>query len=297
MKSIQQLKQPNRVQSKGVIVMSDRWKTQKATQALIQADVEHFPHVPIQRKFSTSDGSESGFLVVGQNTISFLGPDNTTVIASHPLAFLESYGADIHNAKIFNYTLVRKHMLSAIKKDELLAFAFVADSEAKVQGLIASLDRFIVISSRGKTDKEDALDITFYDASRAEAIHADADIKIEGGRFAVDKSRISAEKVELLEKEKTTPCVAIIHPRGILLLEDGPELKHKGVLESYPFKLIDSFGATGPDCFGFKFREFYICLYSEESAHLMNTLAMRHLKAWEAGAEPPELPIAYHPTQ
>jgi hypothetical protein len=83
----------------------------------------------------------------------------------------------------------------------------------------------VVLAARGKTEKEDGTDITFYDPSRAEAIHADADIHIEGERFAVDRSKISAEHVELLEKEKTTPCVAIFHPRGLLLLEDGPDLK------------------------------------------------------------------------
>jgi hypothetical protein len=295
MKNLQVMKQPHRVQSKGVIVMSERFKTQKATEALIKADLAQHPLVAISRKFATSDGHEPGFLCIGQNTITFVGPDQKSVIASHPLAFVESYAADIHNPKIFTYNLVRKHMLSLIKRDELLSFAFLADSEDKVKAIISSLDRFVVISTRGKTEKEDGTDIVFFDPSRAEAMHADAEIRIEGERFVVDRSRISADHVELLEKEKTTPCVAIFHPRGLLLLEDGPELKHKGIMESYSFKLIESFGATGPDCFGFKFREWYICLYTEESAHLMNTLAMRKLKAWEGGVEPPELPIAYHP--
>jgi hypothetical protein len=295
MKSLQNLKQPNRVQSKGVIVMSERFKTQKATQALIQADLAQYPLIIISRKFASSDGHEPGYLCVGQNTITFVGPDMKTAISSHPLAFIESYTADIHNPKIFTYTLVRKHALSLIKKDELLSFCFLADSEEKVKTIISHLDRFVVLSARGKTEKEDGTDITFLDPSRAEAIHADPEIRIEGERFAVDRSRISAEHVELLEKEKTIPCVAIFHPRGLLLLEDGAELKHRGVMESYSFKLVESFGATGPDCFGFKYREFYICLYTEESAHLMNTLAMRKLKAWEGGVEPPELPIAYHP--
>ncbi len=73
--------QPNRVQSKGVIVMSDRWKTQKATNALIQTDLANYPHHPIQRKFATSEGYEAGFICVGMNTITFLAPDNTTVIS------------------------------------------------------------------------------------------------------------------------------------------------------------------------------------------------------------------------
>lgn len=144
---------PNRVQSKGVIVMSDRWKTKTATNALIQADVAAFPHIPIQRKFATSDGHEAGFLCVGQNTITFLSTDNVTVIASHPLAFLESYCQDIHNPKIFTYTLMQKHMLSVLKKDELLSFNFLSDSEAKVKGIVAVLDQYVTISSRGKTEK------------------------------------------------------------------------------------------------------------------------------------------------
>ena len=114
-------------------------------------------------------------------------------------------------------------------------------------------------------------------------------------RFVCDKSQISAEKIDMLSAEKTVPVIVILHPRGIILLHDG--INKKGTLESYSFKMIESFGATGADCFGFKFREFYICLYSEESAHLMNTLCMRKLKAWEGGVEPAELPIVYRPVQ
>jgi hypothetical protein len=100
MKNLQNLKQPNRVQSKGVIVMSERFKTQKATQALIQADLALYPLVIISRKFASSDGHEPGYLCVGQNTITFVGPDQKSVISSHPLAFIESYTADIHNPKV-----------------------------------------------------------------------------------------------------------------------------------------------------------------------------------------------------
>lgn len=171
-------------------------------------------------------------------------------------------------------------------------------------------------------EQSDNHDLTFYDQSRAEALHTDADIKIEGERFVCDMSQISAEKIDMLSAEKTTPVIAILHPRGIVLLQDGTEIKNKAILESYSFKTIESFGATGADCFGFKFREFYICLYSEESAHLMNTLCMRKLKVWrillfmfffcrffshipyclrvqtwEGGVEPGELPIVYRPSQ
>lgn len=69
------------------------------------------------------------------------------------MAFLESYCQDIHNPKIFAYTLMQKHMLSIIKKDELLSFSFLSDSEAKVKGMISALDKYVTISSRGKTEK------------------------------------------------------------------------------------------------------------------------------------------------
>ena len=238
--------------------------------------------------------------MVGAHCVTFLASDKKTVISSHPLAFLESYAVDIHNPRILTYSVVRKHMLSLIKKDELLAFSFLSDSEEKVRGLVAALDRYVVLSTRGKTDEDDqpVQEILFLHPAHAEALHTNSDIRIEGERFVCDKSQISAERIELLPAEKTVPVVAIIHRRGVILLQDGNgDNKSRGILESYSYKQIESFGATGTDCFGFKFREFYICLYSEESAHLMNTLAMRKIKTWEAGEEPEELPIAYKPRQ
>ncbi len=66
---------------------------------------------------------------------------------------LERYCQDIHNDKIFTYTLIQKHMLSVFSKDEVLSFSFLSDSVEKVKGLVAALDKYITISSRGKTEK------------------------------------------------------------------------------------------------------------------------------------------------
>jgi hypothetical protein len=98
-KTMQRLKgETKRVQSTGMMVLSDKWTTSKATRALIEEEMKVREHVPVQRKRQTSDQFEEGFLVVGSTAITFLSNDKR-ILASHPTAFLETYSVDLHNDK------------------------------------------------------------------------------------------------------------------------------------------------------------------------------------------------------
>jgi hypothetical protein len=88
-----------RVQSSGMLVMSDKFSSSKATRALIEEDVRAREHVPVRRKKQTTDGFEEGFLVIGVTAISFLGLDKH-IIASHPINFLETYVVDLHRRPV-----------------------------------------------------------------------------------------------------------------------------------------------------------------------------------------------------
>ena len=117
-----------RVQSQGVMVLSDRFVSHKATRALIETDVREREHVPVQRKRQTTDAFEEGFLVIGANAITFLGKDKS-VVSSHPLNFLETYCIDLHDGKTLTYTIRQVHFLT---KEEI---------ESRAAGKISELLR------------------------------------------------------------------------------------------------------------------------------------------------------------
>jgi hypothetical protein len=71
---------------------------------LIEEEIKTKEHVPVQRKRQTTDAFEDGFLVIGNNAITFLSPDKK-ILASHPTAFLETYSVDLHNSKMLTYTI------------------------------------------------------------------------------------------------------------------------------------------------------------------------------------------------
>jgi hypothetical protein len=72
---------------------------------------------------------------------------------------------------------------------------------------------------------------------------------LAGERFVVEKSCISAGKLELLTREKRTKALAVFHPRGVILLSGDST---KGLMEAFSYKALKSFGATDEGCFGFR---------------------------------------------
>jgi hypothetical protein len=72
---------------------------------------------------------------------------------------------------------------------------------------------------------------------------------LAGERFVVEKSCISAGKMELLTREKRTKALAVFHPRGVILLSGDTS---KGLMEAFSYKALKSFGATDEGCFGFR---------------------------------------------
>ncbi len=133
-----------RVQSSGILVMSDKFTTSKATRALIEEDVRAREHVAVRRKKQTTDGFEDGFLVIGVTAITFLGTDKR-IVASHPINFLETYAVDLHQDKMLTYTIKAVHFL---KKDDIMSFSFEAASHELAMGLVRTLDRFVLAAQR-----------------------------------------------------------------------------------------------------------------------------------------------------
>jgi len=283
----------HRKASEGVLVMSERWSSKKATQALIDHDVSTYKHLPVQRKLSSEEGFEPGFLVVGASTITFLAKDNASVVASHPLAFIESWGQDLQEEKEFNYTVKPKTLMGLVKGDNLFAFSFLFETVALVNTAVSQLDKFVLLSHTKTDTKAGDVDLVFFDPMRPEAVHATAVDHIPGERFSCEKTEQLADKSALLGGGASSEVVAIVHPRGFVLLERGE--KAKGVLSLYSFNAIDSFGASSEEEFGFNLPDRLIVLRTEESGHLLNVLAMRNLKHIEEGKEPADFPLAYYP--
>lgn len=310
---------PKRVQSQGISVLSDKFVSSKATRQLIESDVREREHVPVQRKRQTTDAFEEGFLVIGANAITFLGKDKS-IVASHPLAFLETYCIDLHEERMLTYTIKQTHFL---KKEDIMSFSFVAFSVAVAHKLVRTLDRFLLANIRN--DKLSQAQVYHLDTKKEHTQNAVGHVDVlEGERIVCDRSIINAEAANVLGREQKTECLAVFNPRGIILLSDAGD--NKGLLEAFSYRAIKSFGTSDEGCFGFRVSDrnlnpatsapprsprgtkpapvvgaggddWFVQLYSEESAHLMNTLVMRHAKLWEAlkaeGKEPVPFPITY----
>ncbi len=65
----------------------------------------------------------------------------------------------------------------------------------------------------------------------------------------VEKSCISAGKMDLLSREKRSSALAVFHPRGIIILSGDTAT---GLMEAFSYKAMKSFGATDSGCFGFR---------------------------------------------
>lgn len=286
--------QVKRKPSSGMVLMSERFQAKKTAESLVAADVTSFKHFACRRNFSSSEGSEGGYLVVGKTTITFLAEDNSSVLCSHPLAFLESWGRDLHDDKRLSYTVKPKSIKSLFVKDDLYTFSFSFDSSDLVNQIIGRLDKFVLLAHHKDGPDKPNLDMTFLDPSRPEAVHAEPTDAVPGERFACELQREPAEKIALMQE--TEEAVVILHPRGIICLTRLMDATERGKMTIYSFGSIESFGAASPTEFGIKVGDKFVVFRTEESGHLINTLAMRNLTALqENSANQPAFPLAYHP--
>ncbi len=305
-----------RVQSTGMLVLSDKFMTSKATRGLIEEDLRTREHVPVRRKRQTTDAFEEGFLVIGLTAITFLAQDKR-ILASHPIAFLETYTADLHNDKMLTYSIKQVHFL---KKDDIMSFSFEAHTRDVLLKLLRTLDRFVLASFRDdKTVAPGTYDLVAPKDQSEKMLEAAN--TLTGERFVVETSCINAGKMDILGREKRVKSVAVFHPRGVALLSGE---NATGTMEVFSYRSMKTFGATDASCFGFRVAnrsgagessvppksprggasavgespdDVFICVYSEESAHLMNTLVTRHARRWEElkekGEQPPVFPRRY----
>ncbi len=273
-----------RTETRGVTVMTDGWMTEKQRNEHIAADVAAFEHIAASRIRSTATGREDGFLVIGAHAITFLGKDKT-VIASHPLTLIEAYAADLKNEKAFTYTL-RKSKLDS--QDDLLIFSFELHDSDRVAATMASIDRNIFFG------KEEKAFIGTHESALASLS------RLEGNRVVCTKTFLSDKKLEVISSVPKVRSVAVLSQRGIAFLSSDAKNAAHGVLEVYAWKDVQSFGATGEDCFGFKTKdrkgaEAFVCCYTGQSGHLMNLLAKKYSRTAEATGSSEPFPREYKP--
>ena len=294
--------------SVGVTVMNSKSFSTRENKLLIAQDLQNHKHVPIHRKRASSDEREKGFLVVGVSAITFLAADNASVIASHPLAFIEMYSRSLHGAPEMTYTVQKKHFL---KKDEIMSFTFVADSAEALEGLIREVDRHIL--AHIAKDGQGRPQTYVLDHTRQHEVHSDATVNIlPGERFVCERQIIDANGPGLLGSGgKRQTMLAIVNPRGICFLAgNGEAADGRGLLDCFSYKAFKSFGASDDDTFGFQVSgesvgkpeedAVYVCLNTEGCANLINMLVSRRAKDWsdlrKSGADskgPPSWPREY----
>lgn len=293
-----------RKQSAGVLVMSDKWASTKATRALIEEDVKAREHFPVQRRRQTVDELENGYLVIGTSAITFLGADNQQIVASHPLTFIEKYGQSLSSPCELTYTVKQVHLL---KKDDVMSFTFVAPTVDALQRLVCEVDRFVLAHIRH--DPQGRPETYVLDKKRNHEVDSEETVHwLPGERFVCERSIVSTEGQGLFAREQREAVLVIFNPRGIAMLrgnnvaDDG-----RGLLDAFSYRSFLSFGAADEGCFGFKVpgrlvgdedsEEVFVCLYSESSGHLQNTLVSRHARRWEElkakDEEPPHWPREY----
>ena len=303
-----------RTETRGIEVMTDGWMTEKTRNALVSQDVDNFVHRPVQRKRTTQDGYEDGFLVIGITAITFLGPDGHSVVASHPLSFLEAYAKDMKDDAALSYTLARSRSVSA---EDPLSFTFKLKSAEAVVQVLSALDRNCwfqgipaadgsgmekpllmppsLANSKGASNKLDdsvLKEAVFYDSAEIPDLPALPDgsdapempalpaaNSIQGYRICCTKTYISDKKLTVISSAPKERCTALFNTRGILFFSAE---KGEGVMEAFTWKDVLSFGATGDDCFGFKTETNgiggFVCCYTGQSGHLMNVLAKKYSK-------------------
>lgn len=274
--------------SAGVMVMSEKWSSSKATRALIQEDIKAQQHFAVQRKRQTVDELENGFLVIGTSAITFLAADNHQIIASHPLNFIETYSQSLHNPLELSYTVKQTHFL---KKDEVMNFSFIAPSEDTLRTLVREIDRFILGNQRDDPTGEPQTYVL--DRTKNHAVESEDTVHwLPGERFVCEREIMSTEGPALLGRAKRCDVLAIFHPRGIgFLLNNEEKNDGRGILDAFSYRSFKTYGAADESTFGFRVpgalvgreeeEEVFVCLYCEASAHLMNVIVTRHAKNWE----------------
>merc|ERR1711991_696824 len=119
------------------------------------------------------------------------------------------------------------------------------------------------------------------------ADNEDTSHELHGERFVCQRGIMLTSSS--LQREKRQEVLAIFTARGIAILSPGDTVSDgRGILDVYSYPRFKSFGAADDSSFGFQVpgqlvgmseeEEVFVCLYSEGSAHLMNTLVTRHAK-------------------
>jgi len=268
-------------------VMNDKWTSSKETRALINEDIKARQHVPVERKRQSTDVTEKGFLVIGFSAITFLASDNSSIVLSHPLNFIEMYSQSLHNPCDLSYTVKQTHFL---KKDAIMSFTFSAQTNEVVQSLVRELDRFVM--ARIREDPQGMPQSYVLDHTRQHEVRSEETVNyLAGERFVCERQYIAGDGPSLINREKRQETLAIFHARGVAFLtNNGEKDDGRGILDAFSYPKFLSFGAADDSTFGFRVtgatagrpeeEEVFICLYSEGSADLMNVLVTRHAKVW-----------------
>ena len=282
--------QGQRKPSAGLIVLGERFQSKKKTNQLIESDLAAYSHYKASRRREAAGADpDEGNLVIGESHVTWLGADDATVLASHPIVFIESYGVDLHDPSVFYFTVKPKTLKSLLIKDDLFSFAFILASAEVVRTVVSRLDSLVLATHRDMV-AEAFGERCFYDTARIiEAHKGDPVTWIDGERFSVELTGAGVPE--------SREAVAVFHDRGIVLLEFPHEMRQ------FAFANIESFGASSEQQFGFKVKaggdgDDLAILRTDEAGHLMNALMQRNLTTFfeSEGAKAQKFPLAYRPS-